>query len=253
MMRIAARPCRAPLTRAFALSLLLAWTGTGSRGQEPGPSPAPSPAPPTAPGVAPLPAAPEAAPAEGTDKSLPKPPQVRTRKGFSIRITNPAHNDFRFGRSQIDAEVTAADPALVEKVEFFVDDRLVFIDTEPPYQCYFDFGADPHSWIIKAVAYHKEGVTVADTVILKRVLLNFAVQVNRVIVYASARAKGGNHEFATGLSKNDLILEEDGARQKIIDFYIEKRPVTLAMILDSSGSMQPAMDKVHTAASRFVD
>src|SRR5206468_1443018 len=82
--------------------------------------------------------APPAEPAPASENAVPKPPQVRSRKGFAIRITNPAHNDFRFGRSEIDAEVTAADPALVEKVEFFVDDRLVFIDTERPYQCFFD-------------------------------------------------------------------------------------------------------------------
>jgi hypothetical protein len=74
-------------------------------------------------------------------RDLPSAPQVRSRKGFAIRITNPAHNDFRFGRSAIDAEVVAADPSLVEKVEFFVDDQLVFIDTEMPYHCVYDFGA----------------------------------------------------------------------------------------------------------------
>src|SRR5262249_59727234 len=55
------------------------------------------------------------APAE---PELPKAPQVRSRKGFAIRITNPARDDFRFGRSDIEAEVQAADPGLVEKVEF---------------------------------------------------------------------------------------------------------------------------------------
>ncbi|PYT12528.1 MAG: hypothetical protein DMF51_12970, partial [Acidobacteria bacterium] len=129
--------------------------GAPASAQEPAPTPDPGQA-------APPSAAPPAAPAP--ENAEPKPPQVRSRKGFAIRITNPAHNDFRFGRSEIDAEVTAADPALVEKVEFFVDDRLVFIDTERPYQCFFDFGADPHSWVIRAVAYHKEGVTVSDTV-----------------------------------------------------------------------------------------
>src|SRR2546422_4585646 len=236
MKRFATRDGCALLARAFAVVLLLAWTGTGSRGQEPAPSPAP-----------------EAVPAEGTETSLPKPPQVRTRKGFSIRITNPMHNDFRFGRSEIDAEVTAADPALVDKVEFFVDDRLVFIDTEAPYQCFFDFGTEPRSWVIRATAWHKEGVTVSDTVILKRVVLNYAVQVNRVVMYATAFSNKGERHYALDLQKEDLVLEEDGVKQKIVDFYVEKRPVTLAVILDSSGSMQPAMDKVHNAASRFVD
>lgn len=107
--------------------------------------------------------------------------------------------------------------------------------------------------MIRAVAYHREGVTVSDTVILKKVVLNYTVEVNRVILFASAHEKGGDHRPAVNLKKEDLVLEEDGVRQKLIDFYIEKRPMTLAMILDSSGSMQPAMDKVHVAAGRFVD
>jgi len=230
---------RGALLVPMALAAVLLLPAPGARGQEP----APSPVPPSA-------AEPPAPAPEGT---TPKPPQVRTRKGFAIQITNPANNDFRFGRSEIDAQVTAADPALVEKVEFFVEDRLVFIDTEPPYKCFFDFGTDPHSWVIRAVAYHREGVTVSDTVILKKVVLNYTVEVNRVILFASAHEKGGDHRPAVNLKKEDLVLEEDGVRQKLIDFYIEKRPMTLAMILDSSGSMQPAMDKVHVAAGRFVD
>jgi Ca-activated chloride channel family protein len=232
---------RAGLARVLALSLLLAWSGAGARGQETPPAPEPSPA------------VPEASPSEPRDKNLPAPPQVRSRKGFSVRITNPANNDFRFGRAEIDAEVTAADPKMVDKVEFFVEDRLVFIDTEAPYKCFFDFGTEPRSWVIRATAYHREGVTVADTVILKRVVLNYAVQVNRVVLYATAYSREGERHFALDLKKSDLVLEEDGARQTIIDFYVEKRPVALAVILDSSGSMQPAMDKVHNAASRFVD
>lgn len=226
----------------IALACLLLLPGMAARGQDPAPAPSAAAEPPAAEPPAPQP-----------EKAVPKPPQVRTRKGFAIKITNPGNNDFRFGRSEIDAEVAAADPALVDKVEFFVDDRLVFIDTEPPYKCFFDFGNDPRSWVIRAVAFHREGVTVSDTVILKRVVLNYTVEVNRVILYASAHEKSGEHRPAVNLTKEDLVLEEDGVRQSIIDFYIEKRPATLAVILDSSGSMQPAMDKVHVAAGRFVE
>jgi VWFA-related protein len=190
---------------------------------------------------------------ESSERNLPKPPEVRRRKGFAIRITNPQRNDFRFGRAEIEAEVTAADPELVNKVEFFVEDRLVFIDTEAPYQCIYDFGTEPRSWVIRSVAYHREGVTVSDTVILKRVILNYAVSVNRVILYATARARSGRGKrFVLDLKKEDLVLEEEDVPQEIIDFYVEKRPVTLALILDSSGSMQSALGTVHAAASRFV-
>ena len=233
----------------IALAGLVLSPAPLARDQEPAPSPSPPGAPPIA-----APPSPDAgSQAPRAEEAIPKAPQVRTRKGFGIKITNPLNNDFRFGRSEIDAEVNAADPALVEKVEFFVEDRLVFIDTEAPYRCFFDFGSDPRSWVIRAVAFHREGVTVSDTVILKRVVLNYTVEVNRVILFASAHEKGGEHRPANDLKKEDLVLEEDGVRQSIIDFYIEKRPMSLAVILDSSGSMQPAMDKVHVAAGRFVE
>ena len=183
-----------------------------------------------------------------------KAPEVKSRRGFSIAITNPQTNDFRYGKSEIDVDVKATDPSSVEKVEFYVDDKLIFIDTEAPYRCIFDFGTEPRSWVIKATAYHREGITVSDSVILRKVLINYAVQVNRVILYATAvrNDKEGKH-YALDLDKSDMALEEEGARQDIIDFYREERPVTLAVVSDSSGSMQPAMPMVHTAASRFID
>jgi VWFA-related protein len=228
------------------LSVLLLCAGPGEpRGAEPpvDDTPAASPAP-----ADPAPAAPAPDPAE-PDRSAPSPPPVRSRKGFAVRITNPESNDFRFGRSEIDAEVTAADPALIEKVEFYVDDRLVFIDKEAPWRCMFDFGSEPRSWVLRSVAYHREGVTVSNTVILRRVYLNYSMRVDRVLLYATARQKG---RYLASLKPEDLVLEEDGVRQRIIDFYLETRPVTLAMILDSSGSMQPSLPKVHDAASGFV-
>jgi VWFA-related protein len=174
--------------------------------------------------------------APGATGAPQKAPEVKSRRGFSIVITNPQTNDFRYGRSEIDVDVKATDPSAVEKVEFY------------------DFGTEPKSWVIKATAYHREGITVSDSVILRKVMINYAVQVNRIILYATAvkNDKEGKH-YALDLDKGDMVLEEDGVRQDIIDFYREERPVTIAVVSDSSGSMQPAMPMVHTAASRFID
>jgi VWFA-related protein len=231
---------------ACALAALV-WLGFSLAGAEDPPSPE---------GEPPAQAPPAGAPSTGVPGSgaPQKAPEVKSRRGFSITITNPQTNDFRYGRSEIDVDVKATDPASVEKVEFYVDDKLIFIDTEAPYRCVFDFGTEPRSWVIKATAYHREGITVSDSVILRKVLINYAVQVNRVILYATAvrNDKEGKH-YALDLDKSDMVLEEEGAKQDIIDFYREERPVTLAVVSDSSGSMQPAMPMVHTAASRFID
>src|SRR5882672_7439669 len=90
----------------LALAFLLSTPAAPQDKPAPQQTPQESPAPP------PL-------PLEEPKPNLPKPPQVRSRKGFAIRITNPVRDDFRFGRSDIDAEVTAADPSMVEKVEFY--------------------------------------------------------------------------------------------------------------------------------------
>jgi len=177
--------------------------------------------------------------------------EVSKRKGFEITITSPRTGEFRFGRAEITAEVKIDDPSLVEKVEFTVDDRLAFIDKEPPYSCIYDFGTAPHSFVIKARAFHRGNVTVTDTAITRRVILNYQVQVNRVVLNATAQDSG--HRFALDLKKEDFRLEEDGVPQQIIDFYVEQRPVILCLLLDSSGSMQGKMDRVHKAADRFVD
>ncbi|HZN04375.1 MAG TPA: VWA domain-containing protein [Candidatus Polarisedimenticolia bacterium] len=222
---------------ALGCALAIAFAVTPARTQS-----TPVPPPQSAP------AAPPGAPAPA-----PKAPEVKSRRGFSIAITNPVMNDFRYGRSEIEVDVKASDPAATEKVEFYVDEKLIFIDTEPPYRCVFDFGTEPRSWVIKATAFHREGLTVSDQVILRKVIINYAVQVNRVILYSTAMSQKDNKKYVLDLEKKDMVLEEDGVKQEIIDFYREERPVTLAVVSDSSGSMQAAMPIVHNAASRFID
>jgi len=182
---------------------------------------------------------------------VPRAEEVSKRKGFEIAITAPRTGDFRFGRAEITAEVKISDPSLVQKVEFTVDDRLVFIDKEPPWSCVYDFGTDPHSFVIRAKAYHREGVTVTATSITRRVVLNYQVQVNRVVL--NATAQDPDHNFVLDLTKEDFQIQEEGTPQQIIDFYLEERPVVLCLLLDSSGSMEGRMAKVHLAAGKFVD
>ncbi|HEU5180251.1 MAG TPA: VWA domain-containing protein [Candidatus Polarisedimenticolia bacterium] len=173
------------------------------------------------------------------------------RKGFEIAITSPANNEFVLGRTEITAEVKASDPSAVEKVEFYVDDKLIFIDKEPPYSCFYDFGTDPRSYVLKAKATHKEGVTVTATVITRRVFLNYQVNVNRVVLFATAQDT--DRHFVLDLKREDFKVEEDDKVQNILDFNREEKPVVMCLLLDSSGSMQGRMDKVHIAAGKFID
>lgn len=177
--------------------------------------------------------------------------QSPARRGFSIAITAPANQEVIFGKTRIAADVKIDDPALIDRVEFLVGDEVIFVDREPPWECYHDFGEESHSWIVRAVAYHREGVSVSDAVVSRQMRFSTIEKVNRVILWVSARDRDGN--FVTDLSRDDFRVAEDGRPQRIIDFYKEDRAITLAILIDTSGSMLDKIKYVHDGAGAFVD
>jgi len=176
---------------------------------------------------------------------------AQRRKGFSIEITQPANQEVVFGKTQLAAKVTIDDPKLVDRVEFAVADQVVFIDREPPYECYYDFGEQSRSWVVRAVAYHVEGVSVSDAIITRKLQFSTIEEVNRVILWISATDKQDN--FVTDLKREDFEVYEDDVKQRVIDFYVEDRPITMAILIDTSGSMHDKIAEVHKAAGSFVD
>jgi VWFA-related protein len=173
------------------------------------------------------------------------------RRGFSITITDPPNQGIVFGKTHIAAEVEIDSLEDLDRVEFRVGDDVIFVDREPPFECLHDFGEVSKSWIIRAVAHHVESITVSDVVVTRQVSLAYVEKVNRVILWATVTDKKDN--LITGLTKDDFTVLEDGKQQQILEFYPEDRPITLAILLDSSGSMRDQIRDVHQAASSFVE
>jgi VWFA-related protein len=172
------------------------------------------------------------------------------RRGFSIRITAPTADEFVLGRTNIHAEVHAETPADVDRVEFLVRDKVIFVDREAPYECVHDFGEESKAWVIRAVLYHREGFSVSDVVVTRKITIEAFEEVNRVILWVTVTDR--NEGLVGDLTKEDFTVYEDGAPQTIRDFMLEDRPITMAIVLDSSGSMRDAMPEVHQAAAGFV-
>jgi Ca-activated chloride channel family protein len=176
---------------------------------------------------------------------------AQKRRGFSITITQPAMLEVVFGKTKIAAEVEIDDPDMVDRVEFVVSDEVVFVDREPPYEFFFDFGEEQRSWVVRAIAWHKEGVSVSDVAITRKLAFSNIEEVNRVILWISATDKKG--EFITDLDRDEFTIFENDKEQRIIDFYAETRAITMAILIDTSGSMRDKIREVHDAAGAFVD
>ncbi len=76
------------------------------------------------------------------------------------------------------------------------------------------------------------------------------VQVNQVNVFATVRDK--HKSIVTGLTKDDFQVYEDGQLQEITDFSAETNlPITLGMLIDTSGSEYYMLSSEKDAGSRF--
>ena len=81
-------------------------------------------------------------------------------------------------------------------------------------------------------------------------LQTLQVNVNLVNVYFSVRDKGG---YITNLHKDDCSIEEDKVPQKIKNFTQEKNlPLTIGILLDTSGSQQNVLPLEQDAGARFL-
>lgn len=80
----------------------------------------------------------------------------------------------------------------------------------------------------------------------------FRADVRVVNLFAIVRDKQGR--IVRDLEKYDFVLEEDGRPQVIRYFSRESNlPLTLGLLVDTSGSMRRVLGQEHTASYRFLD
>src|SRR5687767_2698026 len=92
--------------------------------------------------------------------------------------------------------------------------------------------------VVTAAAQNQEGFTFRSGVEL--------INVTTTVTDDSGR-------FVSGLQKEDFTVFEDGVRQEVTQFSNERVPVSLGIVLDTSGSMTPdKMSAARTAIDRFV-
>ena len=77
------------------------------------------------------------------------------------------------------------------------------------------------------------------------------VEVNLVNLFATVRDK--HKAIITGLTKDDFQVYEDGQLQEITNFSAESNlPITIGILLDTSGSEYYMLSGIKEAASRFL-
>jgi len=80
------------------------------------------------------------------------------------------------------------------------------------------------------------------------------IQTQTTVVNVFATVRDKKNGIVADLSKDDFKIFEDGVEQKVTYFTKEvDMPISLALLMDTSGSMQFIMDAEKEAASSFVE
>jgi Ca-activated chloride channel homolog len=74
--------------------------------------------------------------------------------------------------------------------------------------------------------------------------------VEMVMLNVSVTDKSGG--FVSGLAENNFLVYEDGRQQEIQTFHQEDAPVSVGLVIDTSGSMRPKMPYAVAAAATFL-
>jgi len=72
------------------------------------------------------------------------------------------------------------------------------------------------------------------------------------VVNLNLSVTDGKGRYVVDLGERDLAIYEDGVRQEICLFTQEKWPISVAVLIDSSGSMNPVLPVAQDAAVRLL-
>ncbi|HTA41465.1 MAG TPA: VWA domain-containing protein [Bryobacteraceae bacterium] len=78
------------------------------------------------------------------------------------------------------------------------------------------------------------------------------IVVDTTLVVIPVTVTDPSNRFVLGLEKDDFTLFEDSVQQKIVHFSGEDAPLSVGILIDTSGSMGLKMDTSHRAVSEFL-
>src|SRR5881296_2915669 len=97
------------------------------------------------------------------------------------------------------------------------------------------------------------GLVLLIAVFLAVPIIAAQLKVDVALINVVATVTDETGHYVSDLTENDLIVEEDGKRQTISHFsQSNDLPVSMCVVLDTSGSMERKIGTATTAVERFI-
>lgn len=170
-----------------------------------------------------------------------------------VRFIEPAPPGLILGETRVVIEARTSSDERIIRVEVFVDGRLLTILEHPPYAFTWNAGARFLRRVLRAVATDSAGRTGEAIVTARPLYIGQYEEVRLVSVYATVRDRKGR--TIRDLDKSDFEILEDGVPQTVSHFTSARVPLTVALLVDASNSMNLGgkIELARRAAEEFVE
>lgn len=171
------------------------------------------------------------------------------RAQVTVRIQRPTPEQPVFGPTDVEVGVRAGEP--VDRVEVFLDGKLMGSAKTSPFRVRVDVGDDNVPREFKAVAYTTSGASGTDSLVTKPVQIMDELNLNLRALFVSV-SRGGSQNLS--LEQNDFQVFDNGAPQEVVTFGRDELPLTAVLLLDTSESMgEKELVAVRRGAKAFLD
>lgn len=167
-------------------------------------------------------------------------------RGPEVAIVKPDVGDVAFGSITVEAEIYPPD-ADIDRVEFFVDFRLVDVRDRPPWRIEADVGETNVEHHVEVVAHPKLGDPVSDRVTTRAIRVDSVLDVRLRQLYVTV-TRGGQR--VTNLGREAFRVFDDRRAQELVTFERGDVPFTAVLLLDASTSMTGGQFATAVAGAR---
>lgn len=181
------------------------------------------------------------------DEILLNEPQGEAR----VKLLSPPRGKRPTGRVTARAAVVVPENHEVEKVVFKLNDEVLATLEQPPWETTFQAPVGDGVTYLTVTATYTDGTTVEDYRILGSSEFLEEIEVDLVEVFATVLDRSGAP--VEGLGAADFTLFDNGKPQRIEKFeLVRDLPLTVGLVLDTSGSMRESIGEAKRAASGFL-
>lgn len=171
----------------------------------------------------------------------------------AVQFVSPRHLSTAIGETEIRLEIELPPGLAVERVEILVDGEPLGELTSPPWslQWFAGDGSSQHS--LHAVVHLSDGTRKHAGVRTMPLRINVTEEVDLVNLYVVVKDAAG--KYVTDLTQDDFILKESGRQEEIDRFTSERKPLAVAVVLDTSLTMvtRKRMEPARESALKFIE